>query len=343
MSFRISCLIIFCIIYSVWNQASAQGVASCIYNLNRMAIVFIQTEYKDANGNTRSGTGTGFIVSRQGHVVTASHVVPAAGTFTSLRMEGRVGTRFAFPIPLSVVDRNSVADLAMLKLPQLGTEYVPVIVGRSDIVEPGSDLFAMGYPLQSELSITRGVVQNLFATIEGSLQAWWQTDLALNPGNSGGPVFNDHGAVVAIAVARQKDANQISFIIPIDTANALLGLASVTRQQEAFQDPMNCQRRVTTTDGWEEPTKMLARLGSSADSISKIKVACGPIRKEGYNTNSAGVRVLKRISVSEFQKYFDDMVAKGYQFFKVSVQEENGGIFYDAFFYPMMDGRGRLG
>jgi S1-C subfamily serine protease len=215
---------------------SSETAGSCIHGGHRNALVFIEAEYKDANGQMQTAAGTGFIVSKEGHVLTSSHVVPAAGN-SGLKLMGRVATRFAFPVLLEAVDRGSVAGLALLKLTDPGTGYTPVVLGRSKRMNRGSDILAMGFPLTSESSSVEGFVANTLVRSGDAIPPGWQTSLALDPGHGGGPVFDSRGAVVGIAAARLKDADAIGRVIPIDSAAPLLRLASISRRRTALPHP----------------------------------------------------------------------------------------------------------
>jgi S1-C subfamily serine protease len=204
-------------------RASAESALSAIYSRNRSALVFLEVEYKDVNGQMQTDAGTGFIVSRQGHVVTAGHLVPAAGN-PGLKLMGRVATRFAFPALLEVVDRGSGGGLALLKLPDIGADYAPVAVGHSRAVKRGSEIYAMGFALTSEPSVTGGVVGDTSARSDGAVGRRWRTSLALDPGQSGGPVFDSRGVVVAVVAPRQAPADATGLVIPIDAAGPLLRL-----------------------------------------------------------------------------------------------------------------------
>jgi len=230
------------LIMGSYEVALAQDAGSCIFRLSRSSLVDVRVSYQDASGQQISGTGTGFIVSPAGHVVTNSHVLPEQGTFQNLSIMGAVGSRHAQALPMSIVDRSTVGDLALLMLPNMGAAWAPVVIGQASMVTPGSPVFAMGFPLDADVSIVDGRISSLNATIPSDPRAWWQTSVPLNPGNSGGPVFNAQGVVVAIAVARRRDAQAFNFVIPVDHANTLLALAPVTRGEQAFNNASDCRR-----------------------------------------------------------------------------------------------------
>ena len=149
---------------------------------------------------TPAGTGSGFIIDADGTVLTNAHVV---GTFhrATVVVESP-GAVDSISITADVTGVNEDADLALLSL---GSEraYPFLVFGNSDLATLGRDVFTLGYPLSEvlgkELAVTRGIVSSR-RRIAGL--DWIQTDAAVNPGNSGGPLLDFSGEVIGVTTAK---------------------------------------------------------------------------------------------------------------------------------------------
>ncbi|MEA2253306.1 MAG: putative serine protease PepD [Solirubrobacteraceae bacterium] len=146
-----------------------------------------------AGGQT--ATGTGFAVSANGLVVTNEHVVDGAGHVTVELSDGR--TR-----PATVVGQDRSTDLALLRVDTGGTPLTPLKLADSAQAQIGDATFAIGNPFGLEGTLTTGIVSATGRTIDApngsSIGGVIQTDAALNPGNSGGPLLDAQGQVIGI-------------------------------------------------------------------------------------------------------------------------------------------------
>lgn len=163
------------------------------------------------------GMGSGFLVSRDGHLLTNRHVV-GASKFLKVKWSDGVETVG------EVIRSDAGRDIALIKTDARGRQ--PFDLRRSG-VQTGETVFAIGTPLDSRLqgSLTQGVV-SATRTLGG--YNFIQSDVVVNPGNSGGPLLDQRGAVIGVTVAGigQKDAPRgINFFIPIDDAFAFLSLS----------------------------------------------------------------------------------------------------------------------
>ena len=160
------------------------------------------------------GTGSGFILSGDGRLLTNAHVVTGADTVEVTLKDGRT-------FEGRVVGSDSVTDVAVVKINATGLPTVQI--GRSDNLIPGEWAIAIGNPLGLDNTVTAGIIS---ATGRSSSQvgvpdkrvSFIQTDAAINPGNSGGPLLNDRGEVIGINTAIRADAQGLGFAIPIETA-----------------------------------------------------------------------------------------------------------------------------
>ncbi len=157
--------------------------------------------------------GTGFIISREGYVVTNNHVVEGADEIIVKTSDGE-----EHPAKLIGADRK--LDVALLKIE--GENLKPVRLGDSDKLRVGDWVVAIGNPFGLEQTVTAGIVSARGRVIgSGPYDDFIQTDAAINPGNSGGPLFNTRGEVIGINTAiysRSGGNNGIGFAIPINLA-----------------------------------------------------------------------------------------------------------------------------
>ena len=177
----------------------------------RPATVFVLVRVA---GKTVSGSG--FIVSPDGKIITNHHVVEGAD---SIRVS--VGTA---SYPATLYADAPTDDLALLKVEATGLPAVTL--GDSASLEVGQEVLAIGYPFADEIgstepSVTRGIVSRLGLKVEGIVDGI-QIDAPLNPGNSGGPLVDLQGAVVGVNVAKLTRATGISFAIPVSRVQTLL-------------------------------------------------------------------------------------------------------------------------
>jgi putative serine protease PepD len=183
----------------------------------------VTIKVKGADG---AGTGSGFVLDHDGHIITNNHVVAGAASGGTIRVELSNGSE----ISATIAGRDASYDLAVLKTGR--TDLQPLVMGRSADVVVGDPVIAVGAPLGLESSVTTGVVSALNRPVspggDGDVQSFInaiQTDAAINPGNSGGPLLDMQGHVIGVnsAIARvpgSTDAQSgnigVGFSIPSD-------------------------------------------------------------------------------------------------------------------------------
>lgn len=160
------------------------------------------------------GTGSGFILSEDGELLTNAHVVADTDTVQVTLKDGR-------SLEGKVVGVDSVTDVAVVKIK---ANHLPTVkLGNSQNLIPGQWAIAIGNPLGLDNTVTIGIIS---ATDRTSTQvgvpdkrvSFIQTDAAINPGNSGGPLLNAQGEVIGVNTAIRADAQGLGFAIPIETA-----------------------------------------------------------------------------------------------------------------------------
>jgi serine protease Do len=173
--------------------------------------------------STESGVGTGFIVDKNGLIVTNSHVVnDERGEYSVVLKDGET-------YEVDQIHLDEISDLAIL---EISVRDLPVVeLGDSDILRVGQKAIAIGNALGRfqntvTVGVVSGVARELTATGVGGAAKTYegaiQTDAALNPGNSGGPLLNSSGQVVGINVATTRGADNIGFAIPVNTLKPIL-------------------------------------------------------------------------------------------------------------------------
>ncbi|MFI5116170.1 MAG: S1C family serine protease [Terriglobales bacterium] len=166
------------------------------------------------------GQGSGFIIDKEGHILTNYHVVGNA-----TQVEVTLHNKKTYKA--QVIGRDRGHDLAVVKIDAPGV--VPAVLGDSKNLQVGQKTFAIGNPFGLAGTMTRGIISSLrpIRSPEGSyIEEAIQTDAAINPGNSGGPLLNSHGEVIGInsliATGGSNQSAGIGFAIPINVAKAVL-------------------------------------------------------------------------------------------------------------------------
>lgn len=204
------------------DAAKAPPDAAAAYQVALPSLVTIATQRTGSNGAER-GTGAGVVVSGEGTVLTALHVVEGAKTIEVTFSDGTASSA-------SVEDQDLATDIAVLTPERLPQVVVPAVLGGG--AQVGDPVFALGHPLGLTGSLSAGVVSALDRTIQVSadrtLKDLIQFDAAVNPGNSGGPLLNKAGQVVGIVTGLANPSEQnffvgIGFAVPIATAGGIAG------------------------------------------------------------------------------------------------------------------------
>jgi S1-C subfamily serine protease len=167
----------------------------------------------------QEGQGSGFVIDKDGHILTNYHVVADAR-----QVEVTLHNRKKYKA--TVIGTDPAHDLAVIQIK--APELIPAVLGDSRNLQVGQKVYAIGNPFGLAGTMTRGIVSSIRpvrepngATIEEAIQ----TDAAINPGNSGGPLMNWHGEVIGINTMILSSVGQnsgVGFAIPINTAKAVL-------------------------------------------------------------------------------------------------------------------------
>lgn len=164
------------------------------------------------------GRGSGFIVTKDGQILTNNHVVDGVDKITVTLSDGKV-------YPAKVLGKDPTYDLAVIKIEP--AKDLPVLeLADSNQVEVGEWVVAIGNPYGFEQTVTAGVISAKNRSVHAQdvhFDGFLQTDAAINPGNSGGPLLNMDGKVVGINTAIIPYAQGIGFAIPVNMAKEVMG------------------------------------------------------------------------------------------------------------------------
>ncbi len=165
----------------------------------------------------QEGSGSGFILTADGRVLTNAHVVDGADEVEVKLKDGR-------SFQGKVVGLDTVTDIAAIKIE---TDKLPTVtLGNSEQLIPGEWAIAIGNPLGLDNTVTAGIISATGRTsrevgISDKRVSFIQTDAAINPGNSGGPLLNARGEVIGVNTAIRANAQGLGFAIPIDTVQRI--------------------------------------------------------------------------------------------------------------------------
>ncbi len=163
----------------------------------------------------QAGLGTGFIIDKDGHIITNNHVVENADKITVVLKDER-------EFSAEIIGRDPQTDLALIKISPKGD--VPAVpLGSSSDLNVGEWVVAIGNPFGLQNTVTAGIVSAKGRVIgSGPYDDFIQTDASINPGNSGGPLLNLSGEVVGVNTAILAQGHGIGFAIPIDMAKTVV-------------------------------------------------------------------------------------------------------------------------
>jgi S1-C subfamily serine protease len=237
------------------------------------------------------GQGSGVIVDAEGYIVTNYHVVRSARDVRVRLSTGR-------EVAAEVIGTDALTDLAVLKVSADG--LVAATWGDSDALEVGSFVWALGSPFGLDHSVTFGIVSNKARPgINKAFQSFLQTDAAVNPGNSGGPLVNVKGEVIGINTAIVGPSYQgVSFALPSNTARQvfeqLRGSGSIDRGWLGVE-MMEITPEAVQQFGLDETSGVLVRGVVRNSPADQAKIQPGDILLEWNGTAVSNPVELSRL------------------------------------------------
>jgi serine protease Do len=225
--------------------------------------------------------GSGFIINKDGYVLTNNHVV---GEATEIKVKLADGREFT----AKVVGKDPPTDVALIRLEKAPHDLPTVALGDSDALEQGDFVLALGNPFGLEGSASFGMVSAKARTLQnGPFDDFIQTDAAINPGNSGGPLFNMKGEVVGIntAIVSPQIGQGIGFAVPISLAKQLLP------QLEKGSKIARGYLGVTVGDLSPELARGFGLAAGTKGAVVQDVVGSGPAAKAGVKAGDVVVAV----------------------------------------------------
>jgi Trypsin-like peptidase domain len=200
------------------------------------AIVSIITSDKDGKPVAQ---GTGFLISRDGRIVTNYHVIENGSSAIVKLPDG------AFYVVDGVLASDKARDVAVIKAH--GRNFRTVTLGDSDRVQVGQPVVAIGNPLSLESTVSNGIISGI-RTVEEEGGKFLQVTTPISPGSSGGPLFNMAGEVIGITTMYLKGGENLNFAIPINDAKRLLLTEFSKLQALPNEQPEEMQGQVSNGD-----------------------------------------------------------------------------------------------
>lgn len=264
----------------------AEQIGPGVVSINVQSNQVSNTFFGPQNFVTRSA-GTGFIISEDGYVVTNRHVIPADNSEISITLSNGDTLN-----DVSVVGRTAEGDsldIAFLKINNTeGNDLDPVTIGDSSKVKVGDSVVAIGNALgQLQNTVTSGIIsgfgRDLTAGSEFNLVNLFQTDAAINQGNSGGPLVNAKGEVIAVNTAiAGGDAQNIGFAIPV---NHIKGMIESVLEEGKLNRPFLGVRYISLNKEIAEENNLAVSQGAYL-----INTESGPAVISGSPADEAGLR-----------------------------------------------------
>jgi S1-C subfamily serine protease len=260
-----------------------------IYDQSSPGVAFVRAEVVQ-QGNSVFGlqaqrgeaTGSGFVIDKDGDVLTNAHVVEGA---TKVTVD--LGSK---TFNAKIVGRDTSSDVALLKIKADGNSLKPLPFGDSSKIHVGDPVVAIGNPFGLDRTVTTGIVSALQRQLKApngfTIEHVIQTDAAINPGNSGGPLIDGRGRVIGInsqiATAGGNGSVGIGFAVPIDTAKKIANqLKQSGKVQHAFLGVTGVAITKSLSDSLNLPT----------DRGVLVQQVSGPAKKAGIKGGDTQVTV----------------------------------------------------
>jgi serine protease Do len=278
----------------------AKTVGQSVVSIDVHTQVTTQDFFGVNQAQSQEAAGTGFIISDDGIIVTNRHVVPSGTTSVSVTLSD--GTRFDDVDVIGRTSANGSQDVAFLKINDLkGKTLIPAALGDSSKMQIGDRVVAIGNALgQFQNTVTSGIISGFGRDViagdqsgtqtNESLTDLFQTDAAINEGNSGGPLVNINGEVIGINTAIASGAQNIGFAQPI---NDVKGLITSVLGGGKLQQPYLGVRYVSLTNDIAKEFNLKTTRGAYVTSSSgqEAVVSGSPADKAGLKDHDVITKV----------------------------------------------------
>lgn len=205
------------------NIAVYDNVNPSVVNIDTKAHQRDELWFLGSSGRTREGSGSGWVLDQQGHIVTNYHVIEGSDLISVTLSD------FDEPFPAEVIGTDPQNDIAVLQIKAPAALLKPVSLGESSSLKVGQKIFAIGNPFGLQSTMTVGIVSSLGRSLRSDngrlIKNVIQIDAALNQGNSGGPLLDSEGALVGMntAIASLTGENTgVGFSIPVNTIKRVI-------------------------------------------------------------------------------------------------------------------------
>ncbi len=289
-----------------------------IYERVNPAVVNVDVAISAAGDLSEFGSGSGFVIDKDGHIVTNNHVVVGADQVRVTFYDGTVAVA-------EIVARDEDSDLAVVKVDVDSDRLFPLEFGDSSSLRVGQRVIAIGNPWDLGGTMTVGIVSALGRTLPGrlsdtgyySIPDLIQTDAAINPGNSGGPLVDSNGRVVGINTAIRSESRSnsgVGFAVPVDIVKRVVpALISEGRYRYPYLG-ITANSLFTVADLAEELDLPVQRGVLVAEVMPGWPAARAGLRGGNDQINFYGEQVLIGgdiiLAVDDYQlRDFDDLIA----------------------------------
>jgi serine protease Do len=276
-----------------------------VYEQARSQLVQIRTVLKGRASQT--SVGSGFFVSREGHIITNFHVAAEAALkpeqydIVYVTADGREA-------PLQILQLDVLHDLALLKAADTPAKSFDALAFRpeTEALSQGERIYSLGNPLDVGFAVTEGTYNGL---VKRSFYPQIFFGGALSPGMSGGPALDEQGDVIGINVARRVDGEQVSFLVPASFATALLarGRDAVPTHAAAYAvvTAQLMQHQATLTErfiqqGWKTATHPRYHVPVPSDEFMRCWGSSDPSRTGGLDVERSNCVMDTRIFVGDY-------------------------------------------
>jgi len=198
-----------------------------LYQRTNPGVVYIEVLVREGETNIPLGSGSGFVIDTEGHIITNNHVVEEANIVRVIFSDGSVAD------DAQILGRDPYSDLAVIFVDVSPERLVPLELGDSSTLQVGQRVIAIGNPFGLEGTMTIGIISALGRTLPAQViqNAGFrnpeiiQTDAAINPGNSGGPLLDTRGQVIGVntAIRSATGTNSgIGFAVPVNSVKHIV-------------------------------------------------------------------------------------------------------------------------
>jgi S1-C subfamily serine protease len=256
-----------------------------IYDQDGPGVAFIQSQ-TGSSGSGSEATGSGFVMDKQGYIVTNAHVVEGSN-----RVQVSFDDNSGDLIDAKVVGADPSTDIALIKIEPKDTKLRPLSLGDSEKARVGDPVVAIGNPFGYSRTVTTGIVSAKQRRIEApngfQIDNVIQTDAAINPGNSGGPLLDANGRVLGInsqiATGGSRGSVGIGFAVPVNTVKSVVPqLKSGGKIDRAYLGITSARLTQQIADDLKLPT--------DNGALVQEVVPGGPADKAGVRGGAGGSR-----------------------------------------------------